>query len=373
MVAYNKSPVQLEIIRQQPLYCPECQCEVILKAGAVTIPHFAHVTHSNCSSQKGEGEAHLKGKLDLYHWLRKQGIQAKLEHSLPSIQQRIDILIKLNRKYAAIEYQCSPISHEELMKRTLGIASKNIFPIWIFGDRYYPSKHAMIKWNTTLRTSVMYLPKIKQTKLFFYDSMKARFSIASDIYTHKSKAIAQLHHDALNRLKWKDLFQHRPLPQSILFKKWYIEKKYFRSSSRRFVSKYDEAYLKELYYLHLHPQSLPSCVHLPVKNAHRYLTPHYIWQTQVMLYIHQTPIYSKITWHEIRRISQKYFYHHIDSIYPGEFLHPAYDYLKLLVKIGYLEQLGYSTFKKVKEVYFPNTLDEALKEDQLLLEKLLKF
>lgn len=56
------------------LICDDCGTEVILKAGNIKIPHFAHKTHNrDCYYEKtNESEEHKKGKFILYSWLKEQ-------------------------------------------------------------------------------------------------------------------------------------------------------------------------------------------------------------------------------------------------------------------------------------------------------------
>lgn len=116
--------------------CPSCLEELILKKGKVKIAHFAHRRDSNCASY-GEGETleHLQGKMDLYEWIQSAGIPVSLEVFLPIINQRADILYTYSGVTIAIEYQCSPISIEDVCLRTKGYERLGIKVIWIAGSK----------------------------------------------------------------------------------------------------------------------------------------------------------------------------------------------------------------------------------------------
>ncbi|RPF52111.1 competence protein CoiA [Aquisalibacillus elongatus] len=372
ILAYNCSEDQLRHIRRKSLFCPACREKVILKAGPIMIPHFAHHKDADCSHHTGEGEDHLQGKLDLYHWALQQGFQAKLEHYMPSIQQRIDLLLKVNNRWFGIEYQNAPITISDHLNRTHGMASRGIFPMWIYGKNYYNPSTKYIRLNTTLKSSVMYFPKSDQSKLWFYDPSSKLFTTASNPIANKSKAFSHLRKKTIDKLTWQELF--RPFNVSIpkLKKVWLNEKRRFRSQSRPYVTDLEKAYLKNLYLRYLHPQSLPSCVHLPVNNAHRYNLPNYIWQTTIVLLIADLRIGNSFHWADIYQKTKAHFLSPILSIYPGHPSHPALSYLNVLEQLGYIRR-DEPYYIKLRDFYFPKTLDEANQSDEILLQKLLRF
>src|SRR5699024_504947 len=102
-----------EIERQkaeQKFYCPDCEGQDIIKAGYRMIPHFAHKSTLHWPpSEDGEGPYHEKGKLLFYQWLKSQHRQVELEAHLPEIHQRPDLLLIINEKKIAIEFQCARI------------------------------------------------------------------------------------------------------------------------------------------------------------------------------------------------------------------------------------------------------------------------
>ena len=46
------------IKRARPYYCPCCDTELVLKAGSIKIPHFAHKSNASCDASS-EPESHL--------------------------------------------------------------------------------------------------------------------------------------------------------------------------------------------------------------------------------------------------------------------------------------------------------------------------
>lgn len=128
-----------ELIRQKTipkqLVCPCCQQPVIYKHGDRRIAHFSHKSNAVCAGfSEGESQAHLKGKLAFKQQLEKMGQAAVLEYHLPTIEQRADVL--LPDQQLILEYQCSPISYNDISRRTSNYKSLGYDVLWILGDRH---------------------------------------------------------------------------------------------------------------------------------------------------------------------------------------------------------------------------------------------
>ena len=126
----------LQEIKAQQYYCPQCGEPVIVKAGAIKIPHFSHKHKTACDGLFSERESvvHLTGKQHLYTWLHSKNVDVRLEATIPRLLQRPDILAIVRKKRYAIEFQCSPIGERLFYKRTAGYESIGIEPIWILKD-----------------------------------------------------------------------------------------------------------------------------------------------------------------------------------------------------------------------------------------------
>ncbi|MDZ7834252.1 MAG: competence protein CoiA family protein [Alkalibacterium sp.] len=136
---------------QSKYYCPACEEEVIFKNGLINQSHFSHRRSSFCSSfSEGESAEHLKGKLLLYDWLKKERMDVELEAYLPELSQRPDLLIQLESERIAVEYQCSPIGRNKIISRTEGYLQNNIKVYWILGDKLKVSKSLQPKHFTYL-------------------------------------------------------------------------------------------------------------------------------------------------------------------------------------------------------------------------------
>lgn len=111
--------------------CPDCGSKMLLKIGEVKIPHFSHTSFSSCGSSEGESAMHIEGKILLHSFFKARRIPVELEKYLPSIRQRADLFAD-NR--AAIEFQCSPISGSDVLKRSEAYLGQNIHFTWIAGS-----------------------------------------------------------------------------------------------------------------------------------------------------------------------------------------------------------------------------------------------
>ncbi|RIW35260.1 hypothetical protein D3H55_07610 [Bacillus salacetis] len=131
---FRLSIEQIRMIKGHNFVCPQCGSPVTIKAGEIKIPHFAHVSGTRCEgSHEPETARHLKGKIQLFHHFSSFLDEVSLERYFPSIRQRPDVFIQLDKRHFAIEYQCTPISSAAFAERTSGYLSRGIDPIWILG------------------------------------------------------------------------------------------------------------------------------------------------------------------------------------------------------------------------------------------------
>lgn len=119
--------------------CPACQSQLILKNGQVISPHFAHKSLNNCYAySENESASHLFYKRKLYEWCSQNDIFCEVEAYLPELKQTPDLLIL---KKIAVEIQCSPLSIERFIERTLTYKRHGYYVIWIIGDKLHLKSH----------------------------------------------------------------------------------------------------------------------------------------------------------------------------------------------------------------------------------------
>lgn len=130
---------ELHALRENNSFaCPHCGSKVVLKAGEIIIPHFAHKSHSDCDSlSEPESTLHLQGKLLLHQFFTAKNFTVELEKYLPSIRQRADLLVD---DRTVIEFQCSTIPSVDVLRRTTGYTSAGFTPTWILGISKKPAE-----------------------------------------------------------------------------------------------------------------------------------------------------------------------------------------------------------------------------------------
>lgn len=129
---------EIELFRKVTWSCLSCQTPVTLKNGSQIAPHFAHRAEASCQSfSEGESEEHLRGKALLAQWCEQDNLVYELEAYLPELQQRPDLLID---ETIALEFQCSRLPLELLVKRTENYLAHGYTVIWIFGSHFFLKK-----------------------------------------------------------------------------------------------------------------------------------------------------------------------------------------------------------------------------------------
>lgn len=120
------------------LFCPLCGASVVLRAGTVLAPHFAHRAGVACSHPHAEPETeeHRAGKSLLADWLavRLPEATVTLEAVLPDTGQRADVLAILPQgQRIALEYQCANLTAREWRRRHGLYEQAGIADLWLLG------------------------------------------------------------------------------------------------------------------------------------------------------------------------------------------------------------------------------------------------
>jgi hypothetical protein len=144
------------------LYCPNCRGVVHMRGGPVkrTQLHFAHQKGECSWSTESETVRHLKGKMVLAEWLRKQFPQASvsLEKRLPEPNRIADIFVThADGRQWAFEFQCAPLAIDEWQIRHTAYRKANIQDIWIIGSNRREKQEAFIEAIIAAASEVMFL------------------------------------------------------------------------------------------------------------------------------------------------------------------------------------------------------------------------
>lgn len=357
-------------------FCPTCNEPVFIKAGDKMIPHFAHYSNSACpSNERGEGKYHEQGKLLLYQWLNSQGMDVRLEEYIPSIQQRPDVLLKINKKQIAIEYQCARISTEEIRNRNRGYRSIGIIPIWILGaNRLERKTKQHIKIDSFAQNFIHQYTSNSPSVIYYFCPETLRFIIMQDIiFTRNGHAIGKLKIVDIRNLHFKDLFILDYLGSSTLYANWKKEKERFRLQPRKQVYGMELEWRQWLYLKRMHIENLPSIIYLPVSTQYRLKTNLWDWQSRICLDI-LDPIriggvvsFQRIAYHVRKYLKSPTLFPLIRSEE-----HPIKEYLQILIQIGILTELLDERYQKLKPLTYYQHIEEAMKGDEVLIQQLMK-
>lgn len=359
--------------RKQPFFCPTCHEQVIVRAGPQTIPHFAHKSKSKCPlSEGGESVYHEKGKFLLYRWLASQGLDVELEHYLPSIQQRPDILLTVSNKRIAIEYQCARIPIQTVHKRIKGYCREGITPIWIMSAKLFRRKrHNTIKIDSFLQQFIHHFSTETIPVLYFLCPQTKQFiRFQHIIYNRMNQALGRIVVTPYDFLTFPELFTYHTYSRQNLYHDWKREKRFLRLHRKRQLYGRDLDWHNWLYEKRTHKEYMPSVIHLPVYGQHLMKIPLWDWQSRICLdIIHQRKIGGVLSDGECKQLLM------LDMIksshYPMLNTHadPIKEYLNLLVKEGTLLRVN-GQYRKVKQLSFYSTLEDAIRGDRLLMDRL---
>ncbi|WP_180954277.1 competence protein CoiA [Bacillus sp. M6-12] len=365
----------LQIIRKGNFFCPCCNGGLILKAGSIKIPHFAHKSNHGCNaSSEPESLYHLLGKRKLFNWLLSRGIYAELECYLPEIRQRADILAIIGDIKYAIEFQCSSISQAEFEKRTNSYRSAGIFPVWLLSEKWL-EHHSGFSINITSFTSLFMKGTAEAPYLLSYSPLENRLFIRRNLSSISSrKWLGEFAAFYLDGLPPKMTL---PLQTPSWFNEWWKSRERWLMAITTHGSIHKN-FLFQLYTSGLSPASLPAEIGIPVSGSHLIETAAIQWQA--LIYIgtfKKVPVNGIVS----AGVVKKCFSRHINkgdirlrSFPLMEAVHPwipVIKYFELLETAGYMEKISGSAWRKRKDFTILETKDEQ-KEFSLKWNVILK-
>lgn len=356
-------------------YCPVCKEHLIIKAGKTMVPHFAHYPKSKCPKGKGgEGAYHERGKLLLYQWLQSQYLDVELEPYLKEIKQQPDLLLKINDKRIAIEYQCARIPIGHIQRRNEGYKQVGIIPIWIVGARQFKRQGKFhLKLDQFTNQFIHQFSIESSQKLLYFCAETLQLTIIQDIYlTRVGQAVGKFYFNKLYEMKFTDLFIDSRFIKTDLYHLWKKEKRKFRLGSGNKSYGKDLAWRQFLYLQQTHLEYLPSTIHLPVSAQYLMKTPSWNWQSRLYMgIIDPIPIGSQFTLAQSMRILGNHFYKisHFPLINSTE--NPIKQYFHLLVQLEIIKEQSPNHYIKLKTTSFHNYIEDALISDDLLMDELI--
>ncbi|WP_050614332.1 competence protein CoiA [Bacillus testis] len=263
-------------MRKESFRCPCCKGKVMMKAGRVMVPHFAHLSKEECAASEPESVVHLQGKKHLFRWLSKQGYNVQLEMYFPAIKQRADLYIEKAKWRFAFEFQCSLITSEEVRKRTLGYKKLGIRVIWILNadllknGRGTECTLSSFQWSAAFGT--MHAPR-----LFFYSPHNEQFTILQHIIPFSSRqCFCNRWIKRMSAITLYDLLNMAPDHKNPL-QRWHHKKLAWRINACRYAD-YSSPFFTALYETNIAPATLPLEIGIPVPGGFMYETHCVEWQ-----------------------------------------------------------------------------------------------
>lgn len=310
--------------RTQPLICPGCRARVYLKSGNKNVTHFAHYANSDCQQfSEGESQRHLLGKQLLYSWIKSQNIKVELEAWLPEMKQRPDLLLEIDHRRIALEYQCSPIPYKKLKERTQGYQNHGYEIYWICGIDYFPHERLRDKTRMFLQ---------KNGSLVCLDSVNGLVYQFGDFQFNK-----------YNKLTWVQQIKNISLLNVTEFEKLYCD-----SIERRVLEKTTMPYPKQISLLYKKDQrhrdflsdlyvNQHALANLPVflftlpNKTLVYQIPAYMWK-----YAFLNQLQSRLTYSQVQTFIEKL--PRYETLFYKE--EPLLDFIKELEARNILKRIG---------------------------------
>lgn len=362
--------------RKEKFYCPECREEVIMKLGSKRIWHFSHKSGLRCQNEfERESDYHLSGKMQLYQWLKKQGIEAELERYDPVIKQKPDIMFMLNGKKYALEYQCSTISEELFIKRTNNYLQNGYIPLWIAAANLINRSGA----STISLSNFLYLFMRRSRKVW---NLSAFCPISSQFVTlqhaipiSSRKTITSLEVHALDSLTIEKLVHpdSRSFPTMAL---WQLHLQKYKNQFLAYQGPRPDPLLQTLYRNRLNFLCLPPQLGLPVHSAPFIETPPLIWQAYLYLDVFRD--YKPGEFIKFATIDDA-FNNRVTSGHihlrklplagKGSSLDAVEEYIILLTKLKIFERISPATFELIGEMLIPKSVDEQVKMEAQFYKK----
>lgn len=362
LVAATEKGIQISLLGSQSIpdlqqyrekhtfFCPECKEEVIMKIGNKRIPHFSHKKGSECpESYERESEYHISGKLLLFQWLKKKGLDPILEPYYLDICQRPDIGVHYEGVNYALEYQCSIISEELFKKRSEAYFQSGIVPIWILAGKILSALGNKISLSGFQYFFLRQTPSGKWVIPSFCPNTKSFINVSQihpltvrNAYAHYDvKTIFHADPDFLFDPYFKNEFN---------ISEWKKEIRKVKNFLAQSSSAYKNNFLQDLYSRSIAPASLPPEIGLPVRHSPFIETPPIQWQTYLYMdvigkerpFSHDRMVAAfrnRVKNNDIRVRS-------IPLIQTGSEVLAVKEYLDILINLNIVKQTGNGLYKR---------------------------
>ncbi|WP_143424842.1 MULTISPECIES: competence protein CoiA [Geobacillus] len=376
------SPERLvELRNDEPFFCPACRKEVVLRSGRHRLPHFAHRKGTVCPFEhEPESERHLTGKRDLFAWLVRQGVEAKLEPYLTAIGQRPDVLFRYGPHLYALEYQCSPIDESLFCERNDGYRRLGIRPLWVLGAHHLrrspkrPNEVSLsrFQWLFARRVPFSVAPHVwyysPETKRFIFLSRPLPLSVRRTLATIDSLPLSSLSFAALTAA------HPQPLPPTF-WEQWLEGKKQWRRTFPLYPNKAVRRICADFYQAGIVPSLFPTEAGWPLLRGYLWETAPFIWQTYVLLPLLRQqgkplPLAALFRWIDGKIRTGRLAPRRLPLVGQDTYRQAVREYLHWLRLLGYLRCERGSGVCLAKPLSFPATVEDVIRQDAALLEQI---
>ncbi|MCA1031076.1 hypothetical protein LCL95_08585 [Bacillus timonensis] len=371
-----------EMRSSQTFFCPICRQTVSLKLGEKKSYHFSHVKGSDCLANfEAESDYHLKGKKQLYEWVKSSGNEVKVEAYMKEIHQRPDLLMRnKNGQLIAIEFQCSQISMDTFMKRNESYRNASITPIWILGGNWLKqtSEHTLkltpFQWMFSHHSS-----RQRDPSIYYFCPRKRKISIVhSPIPFNSSNVFASIIHSTTQHITINQVIQNQfsPLMRKDFGEVWLNQRSKWRMNFSMYPQKKHKRLLTALYEHSIFPSLLPVEAGIPTTSSYWFHSPPTIWQMWILLdsilpNVNQTISFQHVFQRVKERVKKKQIeIRKLPLLTETHYSFAIMEYLHVLCKLLILKKVNKTTFKIISSITIPRNEEEAMKHDYSLLEKL---
>lgn len=334
--------------------CPSCKTPVHLKLGTVIRPHFAHFQNEACDVfSEGETLEHVEGKLQLKEWIEKLGFKVKLEAYIPKLKQRPDLLVQVDDKQIALEFQCSFIPIQKVIERTKGYLNAGYEVIWILGESF--------NYRNTLTEfqKACLFQRGHQLQLFHYNTEKQRLTVRSQFYYNQAKQLMSKKHTykTNQHQKLKRFYFEQPIighPN--------VKRRHYKLIHR--LTPRTNPFTELLYLNQENLIGMPKELYAVVPSEWMLQTFSYEWKYRFILWLESVPTHKVIT----KKVLTKWLnqeelkYSLIPQATDDQLLTPFYEFLNILTRSGAVKEVSNKKW----------TVQQPLKRYKYLEEKFKK-
>lgn len=365
----------LPIVKQsEHFFCPICQQQVLMKIGEKNKPHFAHRRDTCPLQQERESPYHLYGKELLYNWFVSQNMNVELEYYISSIKQRPDLLLISGKTRVAVEFQCSVIPPDEFVKRTTSYWSEGIRVLWIIGGNQF--KRNGSNWLHTTSFHTLFIQGTPPFLLYFCPNAAAFYHCSHITPYSSSQSFSHIQYLPLQTTSIHSILSPSFMQPVQLAIQWNKKKRRWRESGL-FSMRNHSYFLRFLYEKSIPPSLFPSEIAVPLPSLVSIHTPALLWQSYVLLEeLERLEIGESFSWLTIyaRLTAKKRWKPRLLPYFPPAFPKLAFvEYGRFLEQSGIIRSLSQVSFQKTANVRIPVTVEEALKSDDMAMQRALSL